>query len=124
MLEEAPSIYKKWEFKQFLTLLEGKELGRALIYAKALGIDRRTMQKWMEQPEVSKPLIDALDKLLDDMRIAGKSDWRMHREMIKILGLDDGDTIKLADADGDIFRPITVEIINAANNNPDTSRVQ
>lgn len=116
--KETPEIYKKWEFKQFLGFVEGKNLGRALMYAKALGIDRRTMQKWMQQPELAKPLIDALDELLSNMQKAGKDDWRMHAELIKMLGLDDVKNIDLT-SDGEKINIAMVEFVGG--DNPDTS---
>lgn len=119
MKETAPPIYKKWEFKQFLGFLDGKDLGRALMYAKALGIDRRTLMKWLAQPEIAKPLVDSLDRLLDEMKKAGEGDWRMYRELIKILGLDDNEKLDLTTG-GEQLRPITVEIIDVATKNTDT----
>lgn len=118
-MSEAPEIYKKWEFKQFLGFVEGKNLGRALMYAKALGIDRRTMQKWMQQPELARPLIDALDELLSNMQKAGKDDWRMHAELIKMLGLDDVKNIDLT-SEGEKINVLQVEFVNGLTDKKDS----
>ena len=88
-MSEAPEMYKLWEFNNFLEFIKDKNLGRALIYAKALGIDRRTLIKWMSRPELAKPLVEALDHLLSEMQRAGKDDWRMYKELYVMLGLDD-----------------------------------
>lgn len=88
-MSNNPEMYKKWEFNNFLGFIKDRNIGRALVYAKQLGIDRRTLIKWMQRPELAKPLIEAIDHLLDEMQKAGKNDWRMYKELYQMLGLDD-----------------------------------
>ena len=88
-MSNTPDMYKKWEFENFLNFIKDKNIGRALIYAKTLGIDRRTLLKWMQRPELAEPLIEAVDALLSEMQRAGKDDWRMYKELYMMLGLDD-----------------------------------
>lgn len=79
----------KWEYGQFLDFVKERKPGRAMIYAKALGIDRRTLVLWMEQPDLRAALAESLDEMLDGMQRAGKEDWRMYREMLRLYGLAD-----------------------------------
>ena len=79
----------KWEYNNFLEFVKARKVNRAIIYAKALGIDRRTLQHWMNQPELREALVESIDELVEGMKIAGAKDWKMHREMLKMLGVDD-----------------------------------
>ena len=95
----------KWEYDNFLQFVKQKKPERAMIYAKALGIDRRTLVHWMSQPELRDAMTSAIDELVDGMQRAGKEDWRMYREMMKILGVDDETKIDITSG-GDKIQPI------------------
>ena len=79
----------KWEYGNFLEFVKKKKLSRAMLYAKTMGIDRRTLVHWVSQPELRDALTDAIDELVEGMKHAGKNDWRMWRELYSMLGLDD-----------------------------------
>lgn len=101
---KSPEIKRfKWEYKQFLEFVKQRKPQRAMIYAKGLGIDRRTLNKWMEQPELRQAMADAVDAILEEMQRAGKNDWRMWDKMLELSGIttvkevdvtSDGETIK------------------------------
>ena len=76
-----------------------------MIYAKALGIDRRTLQKWMEQPELREAMTEAVDAILEEMQKAGKNDWRMWDKMLELSGVT---TVKEVDvtSDGESINPL------------------
>lgn len=79
----------KWEYKQFLEFAQKRQISRAIIYAKTLGISRQTMSHWISQPEMREALTIAVDEVIDGMKTAGHKDWRMWQELYKMLGLDD-----------------------------------
>lgn len=76
----------KWEYNQFLDFVKQRKPQRAMIYAKTLGIDRRTLNNWMGQPELQEAMADAVDEILVQMQTAGKDDWRMWDKMLQLSG--------------------------------------
>lgn len=89
MNEPKPILRYKWEYSNFLEYIQDKKIERALIYAKTLGIDRRTLSNWASQPELREGLALAVDSIIEGMQRAGKNDWRMYKELYTMLGLDD-----------------------------------
>jgi hypothetical protein len=88
----------KWEYNQFLEFVKQRKPQRAMIYAKGLGIDRRTLNKWMEQPELRDAMAEAVDAILEEMQKAGKNDWRMWDKMLELSGIT---TVKELDVTSD-----------------------
>lgn len=87
--DNKPIVRYKWEYNNFLEYVKGHKVQRAMVYAKTLGIDRRTLANWVNQPELREALTEAIDEVIDGMKQAGKNDWRMYVELYKMLGLDD-----------------------------------
>lgn len=79
----------KWEYNNFLEYVKKGKVERAVIYAKALQIDRRTLVHWLSQPELRMAMQASIDQIIDGMQRSGKDDWRMYRELLKILGVDE-----------------------------------
>jgi len=104
----------KWEYKNFLDFIKKKKVSRAMLYAKSLGIDRRTLVHWFSQPELRDAMTVALDEVVDGMQRAGKDDWRMYKELYSMLGLDDIKNIDLT-TDG---QPINVVIESSYDREP------
>jgi hypothetical protein len=117
-------MYKLWEYNQFLDFVKDKEIGRALVYAKALGIDRRTLRKWCTQPELAHALTESLDTLLSNMQNAGKNDWRMYEALYKMIGLDDVKNIDLTSGGEEVTIALVEFVGKEASDNatkdPDT----
>jgi hypothetical protein len=78
----------KWEYGNFLEFVKKRKVGRAIIYAKALQIDRKTLVHWLSQPELREAMVDSIDELVEGMQRAGSKDWRMYRELMEIMGID------------------------------------
>jgi hypothetical protein len=100
----------KWEYTQFLEFVKQRKPQRAMIYAKALGIDRRTLTKWMSQQELRDAMADAVDEILAQMQTAGGDDWRMWDRMLELSGVTVSKEVDMnlgGDIDG-----ITVKIID------------
>jgi len=85
----------KWEYSGFLELIKLGKVDSAIIYAKALQIDRRTLVHWLNQPELKEALFSSIDTIVDGMKQSGKGDWRMYRELLKLLGVDDSQNIDI-----------------------------
>jgi len=96
----------KWEYKNFLEFVKKRKVQRAVIYAQALGIDRRTFVHWLSQPEMREAMVEAIDELVDGMQRAGSKDWRMYRELMDVMGIKEIKNIDLT-TDGE---PINVVI--------------
>ena len=104
----------KWEYAKFLEFVKKGKVQRAIIYAKALQIDRKTFVHWLSQPELMNAMQESIDQLVDGMQRAGKDDWRMYREMLKLIGVDDESKIDIT-SDGE---PINVIIESSYGNKP------
>lgn len=77
----------KWEYTQFLEFVKQRRPERAMMYARMLGIDRRTLVKWMKQKELRDAMAAAVDEILEQMQKAGKDDWRMWARLLEISGI-------------------------------------
>lgn len=104
-----PILRYRWEYKNFLEYVKKHKIQRAIIYAKTLGIYRRTMSNWANQPELRKALAEAVDAIIDSMEKAGERDWRMHYELLKLCGLNDKDSIDLSSSDGSMTPTVIIE---------------
>lgn len=113
----------KWEYGNFLDYVKKGKIDRAVIYAKALQIDRRTLVHWLSQPELREAMQHSIDSLIDGMQRAGKNDWRMYRELLKIMGVDDVQNIDIK-SDGEKIQAATIidlGNLNATANKPEAS---
>lgn len=97
----------KWEYSKFLKMVQERKPDNAIIYAQALGIDRRTLVHWMSQPELHEAMLTAIDELVTGMKEAGKKDWRMHRELLNILGIKDIKGVDLTSDGEKIENPLS-----------------
>jgi hypothetical protein len=86
----------KWEYSGFLEYVKQGKVESAIIYAKALQIDRRTLVHWLNQPELREALLSSINTIVEGMKKAGKGDWRMYRELLKLLGVDSEQSIEIA----------------------------
>lgn len=114
MIEPKPIVRFKWEYSNFLEFMQDKKMTRALLYAKSLGIDRRTLINWLAQPEMRVAVTEAIDEVVNGMKEAGKDDWRMYKELYQMLGLDDIKSVDLT-SDGE---PIQVIIAKEYSGEP------
>lgn len=116
-----PVTIYKWEYKNFLTYVKKGHVSRAMIYAKALKIDRRTLVHWMSQKELREAMLGAIDKLIDGMQNAGREDWRMWREMLKMLGVNDELDVDIKSAGEQLKAATIIDLgaLNAISNQPE-----
>lgn len=88
---ESSNITKKEEFKSLMGLIKarklaiGKRTGYNLsLIARTLGIDRKTLTKWLSKPLVRKAMQDELEFYIDKMMKTGKNDWRQWKAQIDL----------------------------------------
>ena len=110
MSEHKPIVRYKWEYNNFLEYVQNKKIERAFIYAKTLGIDRKTLKNWANQPELREALAVAVDSIVDGMQRAGKDDWRMYKELYVMLGLDDIKNIDMT-SNGETLPTVIIESV-------------
>lgn len=109
----------KWEYKQFLEFVKQRKPQRAMIYAKGLGIDRRTLNKWMEQQELRDAMAEAVDSILEEMQKAGKNDWRMWDKMLELSGITTTKDIDITSG-GETIKGATIEFTDHPTEAEDT----
>jgi hypothetical protein len=111
----------RWEYSNFLEYVQKGKVDHAVLYAKSLGIDRRTLVHWLSQPELREAMQKAVDDLVDGMKKAGTKDWRMWREYLKMLGIDDETKIDIT-TNGEKIQAATVIDLGAlhATDKPET----
>jgi hypothetical protein len=93
--------YKEVEFDAFLKNIGNAKLKTWTVYAKVLGVDRRTIERWKKHPLAQVAIIEAISENLEAMEVDGKGDWRMRREKLKILGVDEETIVKISPTDID-----------------------
>jgi len=116
--ENTPEVKRfKWEYKQFLAFVQERKPQRAMIYAKGLGIDRRTLNKWMEQPELREAMAEAVDSILEEMQKAGKNDWRMWDKMLELSGITTAKELDIT-SNGETIKGATIEFADIPTSDP------
>jgi hypothetical protein len=96
----------RWEYSNFLEYVKKGKVDNAVLYAKSLGIDRRTLVHWLSQPELKEAMQKSIDDIVGNMKTSGAKDWRMWREYLKMLGIDDETKIDVTTG-GDKINPIS-----------------
>lgn len=119
MSEPKEVVRYKWEYGNFLEFVQKRKIERAMIYAKSLGIDRKTLVHWFSQPELRQAMAAAIDQIIDGMQRAGKDDWRMYKELYLMLGLDDVKNIDLTTNGEKLPTPILGGLSAVSDNNSD-----
>lgn len=85
--QNSRTLYKMETFEEFLKLLKGGPVPHWSSLAKALGVDRETIARWKQHPEAQKAIAAGITDALTKMEKAGKDDWKMWAEKLKILGI-------------------------------------
>ena len=79
--------YKQEKFEQFKKLIKDGKVENWLMIAEALGIHFNTVYKWKEHPDAQQAIVNGITHAIDQMEKAGKRDWRMWHEKLKMLGV-------------------------------------
>lgn len=86
------SVRKTAEFEAFLELIKAGKAEHWSAIAEALGVREATISEWKQHPLAKQAIAEGIQRCLDQMEVAGKNDWRMWREKLKILGVKDKET--------------------------------
>lgn len=123
MEDPKPVVRYVWEYKNFLEYVKKGDVAHAMVYAKALKIERKTLVHWMSQPELREALQKRIDKVVKRMETAGKDDWRMWRELLKMIGVDDEQVIDIQ-SNGEALQIATVVDLGAVKNATDKPKAE
>jgi len=94
-IKHAPDDpYKDAEFEVFLKEIGNANLSNWTIVAETLGVSKATMYRWRQHPLAKEAITNAIEDNLRKMTEAGKDDWRMYREKLKMLGVKDRQTLE------------------------------
>lgn len=83
------SVRKKQEFEAFLKIIEKEQVDTWEMVAKALGVRPATITAWKELPEAREAISRGIANALSQMQKVGARDWKMWREKLKLLGVED-----------------------------------
>jgi hypothetical protein len=84
--------YREEEFDEFIKFLESLgsgKMARGAWYqiAEALGIDRKTLERWRHHPLAVEATKAAITANINGMIEAGANDYRMYKDNAKLLGV-------------------------------------
>ena len=82
-------VQKVNEYQAFLKLLKEGQFETWEVIAEAVGVHRNTIMDWKKLPEAQKAIVDGIQLAIKKMETAGKKDWKMWREKLKLLGVRD-----------------------------------
>lgn len=81
-------VYKNVEFAEFIKEIESGSIAHWQEIAEALDVDPDTITKWKNTPEAIEARRKGISAALAGMQTAGKKDWRMWAERLKMLGIN------------------------------------
>lgn len=81
-------IYKENEFDKFLKELEEGSQPFWANIAEAIGVDQETIARWKELPEAQIAMKRGIQNTLREMEGAGRKDWRMWEQRLKMFGIN------------------------------------
>lgn len=86
--------YYETEFEEFLNNIGNSRLKNWSIIAESLGVSRKTITRWKAHPIAKRAIAKAINVNIRKMKEVGKNDWRMYREVLKMLGVNDKQELK------------------------------
>lgn len=92
--EPPKDPYLKMEFDVFLEAYSNIKQHNWSLIAQGLGVSRRTIDRWKKHPKAQKMHAEALQETIKAMEDAGSDDWKMHREKLAMLGINNRQTIE------------------------------
>jgi len=107
--------YNKVEFEEFIKSIGDVGLEHWNSYAIALGVSIKTIKRWRQHPLAKQALARAIQDNLREMRNAGINDWRMYRDKLKMLGVEDSTTVKVEGDTSDKAIAAIQDIVKSEN---------
>lgn len=81
-------VYKEVEFQEFIKAIKQGAISHWQEIAEALDVEPDTITRWKETPEAVEARRTGIAYALEQMEQAGKKDWRMWQEKLKMLGIN------------------------------------
>lgn len=83
------TVRKQAEFEAFLKIIKRGKVENWSVIAEALGVREATISEWKQHPLAQQAIIEGIERCITEMERAGKDDWRMWRDKLKMLGVKD-----------------------------------
>ncbi len=83
------TVRKQAEFEAFLEVIKKGRVENWSVIAEALGVREATISEWKQHPLAQKAITEGIERCITEMEKAGKGDWRMWRDKLKMLGVKD-----------------------------------
>jgi len=83
------TVRKKAEFEAFLKIIKKGRVENWSVIAEALGVREATISEWKQRPLAQKAITEGIERCMSEMERAGKNDWKMWRDKLKMLGVKD-----------------------------------
>lgn len=81
------NIRKTEEFEEFIKTIKRGSITHWIIIAKALGVNKDTINEWKKLPEARRAVAEGISYALLKQEETGKNDWRMWRSKLQMLGV-------------------------------------
>jgi len=84
-------VRKKWQLVKFKRLIKKGGFTTARLTAQTLGVDKRTIEKWLRLPVIQKALISDINNFTKNIRKS--KDWKAHAYLLEqATALNDKET--------------------------------
>ena len=83
------TVRKQVEFEAFLKIIKKGRVENWSVIAGALGVREATISEWKQYPLAQQAITEGIERCIAEMEKAGRSDWRMWRDKLKMLGVKD-----------------------------------
>lgn len=88
-LNNVTTVRKLAEFEAFLKIIKRGRVENWSVIAEALGVREATISEWKQHPLAQKAITEGVERCIAEMERAGKDDWKMWRDKLKMLGVKD-----------------------------------
>lgn len=83
------TVRKRAEFEALLKVIKKGKVENWSVIAEALGVREATISEWKQHPLAQRAITEGIERCISEMERAGKDDWKMWREKLKMLGVKD-----------------------------------
>lgn len=90
----GPNIENRDKFREFIKSLKEDQVRHWVELATAADVSEATISRWKQLPEARRHLDIAIINTIENMESAGKKDWRMWADKLKMLGVNPPQKIK------------------------------
>jgi len=80
---KEPLIKKKIKYNQLLRMIKRGAFVSARLTAKALGIDFRTVLKWIKTKKAQEIAAESIERYIEAIERTGKKDWKAYDRLLQ-----------------------------------------